>query len=68
MRLHGVPDDLHDIESITYRLQRVLSGRPLLAPNAADLRAIAIALADHKPRVEVASATVLRAVRAGVSD
>ena len=63
---YGVPDDLHDISSITYRLQRMLSGRPLLAPNDADLRAIATALAAHRPRVQVAAETVLRAVRAAL--
>jgi acyl carrier protein phosphodiesterase len=67
MRSHGVPDDLREISSITYRLQRMLSNRPLLAPNDADLRAIATALAAHRPRVEVAADTVLRAVRAGVT-
>jgi acyl carrier protein phosphodiesterase len=66
IRAHGVPDDLAEIESITYRLQRILAHRPLLAPNAADLRAIATALADHRPRVAVAAATVLRAVRAAL--
>jgi len=48
MRPHGVPDDLREISSITYRLQRMLSNRPLLAPNDADLRAIATALAAHR--------------------
>jgi len=67
MRPHGVPDDLREISSITYRLQRMLSGRPLLAPDDADLRAIATALAAHRPRVEVAAETVLRAVRAGIT-
>jgi len=66
MRAHGVPDDLTRIESITHRLARMLSGRPLLQPDASDLRAIATALADHRPRVEVAAATVLRAVRAAL--
>lgn len=68
MRTYGVPDDLTKIESITHRLQRMISGRPLLAANASDLRAIATGLADHRPRVEVASETVLRAVRAGLGD
>jgi acyl carrier protein phosphodiesterase len=63
----GVPDDLAQIESITYRLQRMLGHRPLLAPSAADLRAIATALAAHRPRVEVAAPTVLRAVRAALT-
>lgn len=66
MTTYGVPDDLREIDSITYRLQRILAGRPLLAPNADDVRAIARGLAEHRPRVEVASETVLRVVRAGV--
>ncbi|CAN5299225.1 hypothetical protein BH11MYX1_BH11MYX1_57000 [soil metagenome] len=64
MRTHGVPEDLRQIESITHRLHRVLEHRPLLAPNADDLRAIATGLTAHRPRVEVAADTVLRAVRA----
>lgn len=66
MRPHGVPDDLREISSIAYRLQRMLSNRPLLAPNDADLRAIATALAAHRPRVEVAAETVLRALKGTV--
>jgi acyl carrier protein phosphodiesterase len=66
MRTYGVPDDLTKIESITHRLQRMLAHRPLLAADASDLRAIATALADHRPRVEVAAPTVLRAVRAAL--
>jgi acyl carrier protein phosphodiesterase len=66
MTSYGVPDDLAEIESITARLQRMLAHRPLLAPNASDLRAIASALRAHRPRVEVAAPTVLRAVRAAL--
>ncbi|MFT3693271.1 MAG: hypothetical protein QM831_09020 [Kofleriaceae bacterium] len=66
MTTYGVPDDLREIDSISYRLQRMLSGRPLLAPNADDVRAIAKGLSEHRARVEVASETVLRVVRAGV--
>jgi len=66
MTTYGVPDDLAEVSSITRRLQRMLAHRPLLAPNAADLRAIATALAAHRPRVEVAAPTVLRAVRAAL--
>ncbi|MEO6774534.1 MAG: hypothetical protein ABI467_16195 [Kofleriaceae bacterium] len=63
---HGVPDDLTETSSITARLQRMLAHRPLLAPNAADLRAIAAGLAAHRPRIEIAAPTVLRAVRAAL--
>lgn len=67
MRAHGVPDDLHQIDSITRRLHRVIQHRPLLAPNADDLRAMATGLAEHRSRVEAAADTVLRAVRAGLT-
>jgi acyl carrier protein phosphodiesterase len=63
MRTHGVPEDLRQIESITHRLHRMIQHRPLLAPNADDLRAMATGLAEHRPRVETAADTVLRAVR-----
>jgi hypothetical protein len=64
LRGHGVPDDLRRTESITMRLGRMLAHRPLLAPSPEDLRAIATALTEHKPRVEVATDTVVRALRA----
>lgn len=64
LRAHGVPDDLRRPESITYRLSRMLSHRPLLAPSASDLTTITVALIEHKPRVEIAADTVLRGVRA----
>ena len=63
LRAHGVPDDLRDPASITLRLGRMLHHRPLLAPSPADLRAIGDALVVYKPRVEVATETVLRAMR-----
>ena len=66
MTSYGVPDDLAEVSAITARLQRMLAHRPLLAPNAADLRAIAAGLAAHRARVEVAAPTILRAVRAAL--
>ena len=66
LRAHGVPDDLRQPEAIATRLHRMLAHRPLLAPNADDMRAIRRALIDHKPRIEVATDTVIRAVRAGL--
>ena len=66
LRAHGVPDDLQRPEAITQRIQRILAHRPLLAPSSDDLRAIRGALGDFQPRVEVASATILRGVRAGL--
>jgi hypothetical protein len=66
LRADGVPDDLRRTDAITHRLQRMLGHRPLLAPNAADLRAIATALAAHQPRVAVAADTVMRQLRAAL--
>jgi acyl carrier protein phosphodiesterase len=66
MTTYGVPEDLADIGSITTRLHRMLAHRPLLAPSPADLRAIAAALLAHRPRIEVAAPTILRAVRAAL--
>lgn len=67
LRTYGVPDDLRKPEAIVQRLHRMLSHRPLLAPNAADLRAIETSLIEYKPRVVVSVDTVLRAVRAALS-
>ena len=67
LREYGVPDDLKKPESIVHRMHRMLAHRPLLAPNAADLVAIRTALAAHQPRVEVAAATVVRAMRAALA-
>ena len=64
LRVYGVPDDLRDPDAITQRLARVLGGRKLLAPTPTDLRAIARALAEQQPRVEIAAATIMRGVRA----
>ena len=63
LRSYGVPEDLRKPESILQRLHRMLAHRPLLAPSPADLTAIKTALVAHKPRVEVAAETVLRALR-----
>jgi hypothetical protein len=67
LRAHGVPDDLRRPEAIAQRLARILGPRPLLAPSADDLRAIRAALAEHRPRVEIAAETVLRGTRAALS-
>ena len=66
LRSFGAPDDLRKPEAIAMRLQRMLSHRPLLAPNAHDMTSIRSALIEHKPRVEVAADTVMRAVRAAM--
>ncbi|NVB81391.1 MAG: hypothetical protein HOV81_23545 [Kofleriaceae bacterium] len=67
LRAHGVPEDLARPEAIAHRLHRMLSHRPLLAPNAADLAAIRTCLVDYKPRVDVAAETVLRVLRAALT-
>lgn len=67
LRAYGVPDDLRKPESIAHRLHRMLAHRPLLAPSPADLTAIRGALVAHKPRVEVATDTVVRALRAALT-
>ncbi len=66
LRGHGVPDDLREPALIAQRLQRMLAHRPLLAPNADDLRAIGSALREHAPRIAVAADTVMRAMRAAL--
>ncbi len=66
LRQYGVPDDLQQPESIVHRMHRMLAHRPLLAPSPADLVAIRTALSAHQPRVEVATVTVIRAMRAGL--
>lgn len=67
LRARGVPDDLDQPESIAFRLGRMLAGRPLLAPSPADTAVIVVALVEHKPRVEVAAHTVMRAMRAALT-
>lgn len=66
LRGHGVPDDLRRPEAIASRVQRVLAHRPLLAPSASDLRVIRGALVTCQPRVAVAAATIVRALRAAL--
>ena len=67
LRGHGVPTDLEQPESITFRLSRMLAHRPLLAPSPDDLRAISASLFEIQPRVRVATETVLRGLRARLS-
>lgn len=66
LRAYGVPDDLRQPEAIVQRLTRILAPRPRLAPSADDLRAIRGALAEHRPRVEVAAEVILRGTRAAL--
>jgi hypothetical protein len=67
LRARGVPDDLKQPESIAFRLGRMLAGRPLLQPSPTDNAVIVVALVEHKPRVEVAAQTVMRAMRAALT-
>lgn len=66
LRTFGVPDDLRAVDGIVYRLQRVLGGRPRLAPSAADLDAIARALAEQQARVTIAADAIVRGLRAAL--
>lgn len=67
LRARGVPDDLQRPVAITTRVHHVLAHRPLLAPSPDDLRAIRDALIAFQPRVEVAAATIVRAMRAALA-
>jgi hypothetical protein len=67
LRARGVPDDLKRPEAIAFRLEQMLRHRPLLAPSPQDNAVIVVALIEHKPRVEVAAATVMRAMRAALT-
>jgi hypothetical protein len=67
LRQHGVPEDLRRPDAIAMRLGRMLAHRPLLAPSPEDLRVIATAIAEHKPRVDVAVDTVVRGLRAALT-
>ncbi len=66
LRSYGVPDDLREADSIVHRLHRMLAHRPLLAPSPTDLVGIRASLVAFKPRIEVATTTVLRAMRAAL--
>lgn len=66
LRHHGVPDDLRRASSVTERLLRIISRRPLLAPRGADASLIAEAIAAVQPRVTVAAEAVMRGVMAGL--
>ena len=67
LRARGVPDDLKQPESIAFRLGRMLAHRPLLAPSPSDNAVIVVALIEHKPRIQVAAHTVMRALRAALT-
>lgn len=66
LRAHGVPDDLRRPRAAAERLFRMLTGRRLLAPDAAERVAIVEVLTAMSPRVATATPTVLRQVEAGL--
>jgi len=66
LRAYGVPEDLRSPHAIAQLLHRMLAHRPLLAPSASDLAAIERTLAEHQPRVAVATDAVLRTLRAAL--
>jgi hypothetical protein len=66
LRSRGIPDDLREVDAIVQRLQRILGHRPLLAPSLDDQRAIQRALSIFQPRLQVAAATVVRAMQAAL--
>lgn len=67
LRAHGVPDDLRRPRAAAERIFRMLAGRRLLAPDAAEREVIAGVLADIAPRVTVAAETIMRQVAAGLA-
>ena len=68
LRARGIPDDLGSPDAITTRVHRMLAHRPLLAPSSDDLRAIRTALVAFKPRIDVATDAIVRAMRAGLDE
>lgn len=64
---YGPPDDLRATSSVTERLLRIISRRPLLAPQGNDASLIASALAAYQARVVVAAPTVMRGVLAALA-
>lgn len=67
LRDHGVPDDLRRPRAAAHRIFRMLAGRRLLAPDAAERDAIAAMLEELAARVEVAAPTITRQVAAGLA-
>jgi hypothetical protein len=67
LRTYGVPDDLRRPRSAAERIFRMLAGRRLLAPEAAERTVIAAVLEEIAPRVAVAADTITRQVAAGLA-
>ena len=63
---HGVPDDLARPEAVAARVLRMIAHRPLLRPTPAEADAIRATLAAAAPRVRVAAATIVGALRAAL--
>ncbi|MBK9029986.1 MAG: hypothetical protein IPL61_01385 [Myxococcales bacterium] len=67
LRDHAPPTDLGSGGGVARRLIRILAGRPLLAPTAAEHGPIALALDELVARVAAAAPTVLTQVRAAMA-
>ncbi len=66
LRRHGMPDDLRRPRAAAERIFRMLAGRRLLAPDAAERTAIAEVLDELATPVAVAAPTITRQVAAGL--
>lgn len=66
VRAYGLPTDLLDGDGVARRLARTLAGRPLLAPTADEVAAIAAVMTELVARVAAAAPTVLTQVRAAL--
>ena len=66
LRAHGVPYDLRRPDAVAARLLRMTADRPLLRATGDEPDRMRAALAAFRPRIEVAAATVVRALRAGL--
>jgi hypothetical protein len=67
LRAYGLPEDLRRPRAAAERIFRMLAGRRLLAPDAAERAAIADVLEAIAPRIGVAAPTVIRQVEAGLA-
>lgn len=67
LRAQAPPRDLDTGAGVAQRLVRILAGRPLLAPSAAEHHAIAAVMDELVARVAAATPTVLTQVRAALA-
>jgi hypothetical protein len=64
LRGHGVPYDLRRADSVTNRILRMTSDRPLLAARGDEPDKMRSVIGGFRPRIEVAAPTVVGALRA----